>query len=69
MVLLSTHNIMFWLRNKKNNFQMHTFIWRPDINWDQKWFSGVNACQVPRDMFNIFLDTWQKKKCLITIIE
>ena len=20
---------MFWLRNKKNNFQLHTFIWRP----------------------------------------
>ena len=22
---------MFWLRNKKNNFQLHTLIWRPDI--------------------------------------
>ena len=21
---------MFWLRNKKNNFQLHTLIWRPD---------------------------------------
>ena len=20
---------MFWLRNKKNNFQLHTLIWRP----------------------------------------
>ena len=27
-VLLSTHN-MFWLRNKKNNFPLHTLIWRP----------------------------------------
>ena len=22
---------MFWLRNKKNDFQLRTFIWRPDI--------------------------------------
>ena len=22
---------MFWLRNKKINFQLRTFIWRPDI--------------------------------------
>ena len=21
---------MFWLRNKKNNFQVRTLIWRPD---------------------------------------
>ena len=21
---------MFWLRNKKNNFQVHTLIWRPE---------------------------------------
>ena len=27
-VLLSTHN-MFWLRNKKNNFQLCTLIWGP----------------------------------------
>ena len=24
---------MFWLRNKKNNFQLHTLIWGPDITW------------------------------------
>ena len=29
MVLLSTHN-MFWLSDKKNNFGIHTLIWRPD---------------------------------------
>ena len=29
-VLLSTHN-MFWLRNKKNNFQVRTLIWRPGL--------------------------------------
>ena len=23
---------MFWLRNKKNNFQIHTPIWRPDCS-------------------------------------
>ena len=23
---------MFWLRNKKNNFQLHTLIWGPDKN-------------------------------------
>ena len=23
---------MFWLRNKKNNFQLCTFIWRPDYS-------------------------------------
>ena len=22
---------MFWLRNKKNNFPLHTLIWRPEI--------------------------------------
>ena len=22
---------MFWLRNKKNNFQLHTLIWRPVV--------------------------------------
>ena len=22
---------MFWLRNKKNNFQIRTFIWRPEL--------------------------------------
>ena len=22
---------VFWLRNKKNNFQLHTFIWGPDL--------------------------------------
>ena len=21
---------MFWFRNKQNNFQLHTFIWRPE---------------------------------------
>ena len=29
-ILLSTHNICFWLRNKKNNFKIHTLIWRPE---------------------------------------
>ena len=24
---------MFWLRNKKNSFQIHTLIWRPVINF------------------------------------
>ena len=23
---------MFWLRNKKNNFQIHTLIWGPELN-------------------------------------
>ena len=22
--------LMFWLRNKKNNYQLHTLIWRPE---------------------------------------
>ena len=22
---------MFWLRNKKNNFPVHTLIWRPEV--------------------------------------
>ena len=29
-VPLSTHNICFGLKNKKNNFSVHTFIWGPD---------------------------------------
>ena len=29
--LLSSHNICFSLRNKKNNFTVRTFIWRPEI--------------------------------------
>ena len=24
---------MFWLRNKKNNFQLRTLIWRPVLSW------------------------------------
>ena len=28
MSFLSTHN-MFWLRNKENNFLVHTLTWRP----------------------------------------
>ena len=24
---------MFWLRNMKNNFPLHTLIWRPEIHW------------------------------------
>ena len=23
---------MFWMRNKENNFPIHTFIWRPGFN-------------------------------------
>ena len=23
---------MFWLRNKKNNFQLHTLIWGPELS-------------------------------------
>ena len=23
---------MFWLRNKKNNFQLHALIWGPDVD-------------------------------------
>ena len=30
-VLLSTHNIMFWLKNKKNKFQIRIFILRPEL--------------------------------------
>ena len=29
-ILLSDPEHMFWLRNKKNDFQIHTLIWRPD---------------------------------------
>ena len=40
-VLLSTQNMlynMFWVRNKENNFPIHSLIWRPgpldgDVNW------------------------------------
>ena len=28
-VLLSTHNILFCLKNKKNTFHSHTLIWGP----------------------------------------
>ena len=27
---------MFWLRNKKNNFLVHTLIWRPYIAFHKK---------------------------------
>ena len=30
---------MFWLRNKKNNFQFHTLIWEPGI------FSWCGPCK------------------------
>ena len=35
-VLFSTHNI-FWLRNKKINFQSHTLIFRP-VQWSLEGF-------------------------------
>ena len=44
-VLMSTHNIMFWMRKKENNFPIHTLIWRPviyiPVNVDE-WLSSVN---------------------------
>ena len=33
MVLLSTHNIMFWLRNKKIIFLVHTLNYRPGLTY------------------------------------
>ena len=36
-VLLNSHNICFWLRNKKINFWLRTLIWRPGIvDWSEK---------------------------------
>ena len=51
---------MFWLRNKKNNFLLHTLIWRPGsgdekgyfyLNYDAKvlhlvygFLSGIDFC-------------------------
>ena len=26
---------MFWFRNKKNNFLLHTLIWVPDTVWSE----------------------------------
>ena len=40
-VHLSTNNIMFRLRNKKNNFQLHTLILGPD-NSKSKMFNASN---------------------------
>ena len=35
---------MFWLRNKKNNFQLRTPIWGPDwIHFNALWSSAVVA--------------------------
>ena len=40
-VLLSTHKIMFWMRNKKNNFPVRILIWRPDF-WTISSVPGLN---------------------------
>ena len=33
---------MFWLRNKKNNFQLRTFIWRPGVILSELCYKGTN---------------------------
>ena len=35
---------MFWVRNKENNFQIRTLIWRPEIYvLGQHWIDGTDA--------------------------
>ena len=29
---------MFWIRNKENSFSIHTFIWRPVLDYDESDF-------------------------------
>ena len=50
---------MFWLRNKKNNFQIHSLIWRPNIEitypklWtSQLWYLSANL--LFRNIFSIW---------------
>ena len=52
-VLLSTHNNlhMFWLRNKKNNFQLHTLIWEPACHSKPVtlfWYTSIAGCKKPK---------------------
>ena len=62
-VLLSTHNIiMFQLRNKKNNFQICTLIWRPATVLKYGQFKGVDDSITP-ELFDKIL----KKRFKLTI--
>ena len=40
---------IFWLRNKKNNFQLRTFIWGPEVSMLE--ISKTSECKI----WNIFL--------------
>ena len=59
---------MFWLRNKKNNFQLRTLIWGPDVtagqlnaNYGPKLMSEFPKCHFDSIILNLV------KLCLFSI--
>ena len=64
---------MFWVRNKENNFPIHTLIWRPgpldgDVNWVSPLQGRSPLVQVKEpygnlDMVNYFA-TWSAQSTL-----
>ena len=43
----------FWLRNKKNNFQLRTLIWGPGTSWCPIYFSNHIAKEEIAGSFNL----------------
>ena len=44
---------MFWLRNKKNNFQLHTLNWRPE----QAKLSLAKSCALDNNLNQNFFSS------------
>ena len=44
-VLMSTHNICYGKKIRKNNFHVYTIIWGPELNFIYNW--------TPLDMHNV----------------
>ena len=65
---------MFWLRNKKNNFQLRTLIWRPYWN---EWKLEVHTMLTTHKVLSVFLleyvhllgQLWYLRPTLITCYE
>ena len=65
---------MFWVRNKENNFPIHTLIWRPgpldgDVNWMSPLQGSHPLCRLKNPMVIKILEgfhpaTWSAQSTL-----
>ena len=54
---------MFWLRNKKNNFQLHILIWGPEILTVIMIFLILKAVNIASNFFEMFRFLYQASTC------